>query len=318
MQRDAAFIILLMLIRNVDSIKLGGTEERLSEIGLGTWKLGANEEQEVGALSAGLDAGVNFIDTAEIYGTEPIVSKAIKNRRGLFVATKVSPTHFRYDDVIRSCDASLERLGIKTIDLYQLHWPNSSVPIAETMGAMEKLVEDGKIRYIGVSNFSVDEMNEAQEALKRNRIVSNQVEYSMLVRDVESGLLEHCKKEHVSVIAYSPLARGHLLEPKYAKLNETLADVGKKYGKSVTQVAINWLICKGNVIPIPKAARKEHVLELVGSTGWRLSGHDMHALDHFLSAYSRRSLASVLKPAMHAHPLVTRAFTWLGSLHTKR
>lgn len=306
----------------MDYTTLGNTGEKLSEIGLGTWKLGASPESEADALGAGLDQGVNFIDTAEVYGTEPMVARAIEHRKGIFVATKVSPTHFHYDDVIRACDASIKRLGIRAIDLYQLHWPNASVPIAETMRAMEKLVDDGKIRYIGVSNFSVKEMREAQSALKRNEIVSNQVEYSVLVRDPESGLLDHCKKERVSVIAYSPLARGHVFDQKYARLNELMSGIGRRHGKTATQVAINWLISKGsgrgNVIPIPKAARKEHALELVGACGWRLSPDDMRSLDSFLSRYRRTALASIAKPAMNSHPLVARALIWLGSLRSRK
>ncbi|MCL5239532.1 MAG: aldo/keto reductase [Candidatus Marsarchaeota archaeon] len=268
----------------MDYSTLGKTGKRLSEIGLGTWKLGANEAGEIEALRAGIDSGINFIDTAEIYGTEPIVAKAIAGRENLFIATKVSPTHFHYDDVLRSCDASLQRLGVSNIDLYQLHWPNRDVPIDETMRAMEKLVADGKIRHIGVSNFSVKEMEAAQAALKSNEIVSNQVEYSMLVREPELGLADYCRKEQVSIIAYSPLARGHLLDSEYSKLKEMLGEIGKKHGKTATQVSVNWLISKGNVIPIPKAAKKEHVIELVGAAGWRLSKEEMASIDAFLSS----------------------------------
>ncbi len=298
--------------------QLGKTGEKLSEIGLGTWQLGSNEPREVEALSAGFDSGINFVDTAEMYGTETLVAKAISGKDGMFVASKVSPTHFHYDDVISACDGSLRRLGIKHIDLYQLHWPNRSVPIGETMRAMEKLVEDGKIRYIGVSNFSVVEMRAAQAALKRNELVSNQVEYSLLVRDPEPDLTKYCRRERISIIAYSPLSRGHLFDPRYSKLIEFLAETGRKHGKTATQVAINWLICKGNVIPIPRASRKEHVLELSGAMGWRLAKEEMLALDSFLSSFRRRSLASVTKPAMNSHPFVTHALTWLSSLRSKK
>jgi diketogulonate reductase-like aldo/keto reductase len=274
----------------MDYTKLGNTGEKLSSIGLGTWKLGRNEESEIEALNAGFDLGINFIDTAEVYGTEPLVRKAIMHRKGLFIATKVSPTHFSYKDVISSCNASLEKLGVKTIDLYQLHWPSKSVPIKETMQAMEELVKAGKIRYIGVSNFSVKEMKEAQEALKSNELVSNQVEYSPLVRYVEKEITEYCSREHISIIAYSPLARAHLFDSKYKKLAEFLSLTGEKYGKSAVQVAINWLVSKGNVIPIPKAGNKEHVLELVGATGWRLKKEDVEALNHFLEGYSQEPL----------------------------
>ncbi len=302
----------------MDYISLGKTGERLSEIGLGTWKLGVDEKKEIEALEYGLDSGINFIDTAEMYGTEPLVAKAIRKSKDTFIATKVSPTHFRHDEVIRACEGSLQRLGIKTIDLYQLHWPNKNVPIHETMGAMERLVDDGRIRHIGVSNFSIRELEEAQAALKKYEIVSDQIEYSMLVRDIGDELLPFCKKEGISVIAYSPLSRAHIFEPKYAELTKFLAGIGERHGKDVAQVAINWLICKGNVIPIPKASSKKHVADLVGSAGWRLSKNEVSSINDFLSDYSRRSLASVAKPAINSHPFVTRALTWLSSAGNKK
>ena len=302
----------------MDRIELGNTGEKLSEIGLGTWMLGSDEPREIEALRTGLDSGINFIDTAEMYGTEHVVGKAIAGRNDVFVATKVSPTHFHYDDVLKACAASLRKLDVKAIDLYQLHWPNRNVPIEETMRAMEKLVEDGKIRYIGVSNFSVDEMKAAQDALKKNAIVSNQVEYSMVVREVESDLLAYCKKQRISIIAYSPLVHGRLFDQKYASLARFLSQIGVKHDKTAVQVAINWLVCKGGVIPIPKASSKAHVAELAGSVGWRLSGGDISKLDSFLSRYSRRPAARIIKPVLNSHPAVTHVLSWLGSLRSKK
>ena len=141
---------------------LGNTKEKIPEVGIGTWKLGVNPEKEINALRAGIDAGMRFIDTAEMYGTEWVVARAIKNEEEVFLATKVSPSHFSYNDVIKACDRSLKSLGARQIGLYQLHWPNHSVPIRETMRAMEALVDAGKIRHIGVSNFTVKEFQEAQ------------------------------------------------------------------------------------------------------------------------------------------------------------
>ena len=131
--------------------ELANTGTRLAEIGLGTWQY----EGGVEPLRTGIALGACFIDTAESYSTEEVVGRAIQGiRNKVFVATKVSPRHFRRSDVIRSAEASLRRLKTDYIDLYQLHWPNYAVPIEETMAAMEKLVESGKIRFIGVSNFS--------------------------------------------------------------------------------------------------------------------------------------------------------------------
>jgi diketogulonate reductase-like aldo/keto reductase len=263
--------------------QLGKTNEKIPVLGLGSWELNRSDEKTaMDALKAGFDNGIKFVDTAEIYGTEPMVAKAITGYDGIFVATKVWTSHLRYDDVIKACDASLQKLGIKTIDLYQVHWPNSEIPIKDTMHAMEQLVKDGKIRHIGVSNFSVEQTIEAQAALKENEIVSNQVEYNLMVRDIERDLLGYCAKEKITVIAYSPLAHGKLYDKNYATLANFLASVGSKYGKTPTQVALNWLMVKDQVVTIPKASTKEHVMEIIGSTGWSLSADDAGAISKFL------------------------------------
>lgn len=159
-------------------------------IGMGTYALGntTGEErrEEIDALQKGIELGMKFIDTAEVYGhgkSEILVGKAIADRRDdVFLATKVAPEHFGYDDVIQSCDASLGRLGVNFVDLYQLHWPSPRIPIQQTMKAMEELVATGKTRYVGVSNFSVEQTMEAQESLPRSELVSNQVRYSLTSR----------------------------------------------------------------------------------------------------------------------------------------
>src|SRR6266516_6713006 len=162
---------------------------------MGTWEIGggmtnnaSRDEEAVEALNLGLELGMTLVDTAEMYGaghSEEVVSRALEDwRKPVLVASKVSPSHFGYDDLLRSARKSLERLRMKQMDLYQLHWPNPRVSIVETMKAMEKLVRDGSVRHIGVSNFSVIQMKEAQAALSREEIVSNQVEYSLVDRSV--------------------------------------------------------------------------------------------------------------------------------------
>lgn len=261
---------------------LGNTREKISAIGIGTWKMGTNIEEEVKAIRAAIEHGVNLVDTAEMYGTEHIVREALGGYDNIFVATKVSPSHFHYADVIRACNASIERLGVREIDLYQLHWPNLNIPIKETMQAMEELAKQGRIRHIGVSNFSVSELKEAQAALKGNDIVSNQVEYSVLVRDPENGLLNYCKQEHITLIAYSPLARGAIFEKKYEALRKKLEGIGGKYGRSASQVALNWLIRREPVIAIPKASTAQHSEENAGAAGFRLSDRDIREINDFL------------------------------------
>jgi diketogulonate reductase-like aldo/keto reductase len=269
--------------------ELGKTGEKIPALGLGTWGIGgfsypdySNDELAIEIIRFAVEIGMNFIDTAEMYGaghSEELVGEAIKGiREKVFIATKVLPTNFRYEDVIKACERSLRRLKTSYIDLYQLHWPNPSIPIKETMRAMERLANEGKIRYIGISNFSVEETIEAMNALSKYEIVSNQVEYSLLVRDIEKDLLDFCRKNKITVIAYSPLARGELLKGKYY---EFLSKIGKKYNKTAAQVALNWLIIKENVVAIPKAFSKAKIVENMGAYGWKLSDEDLKAIDEF-------------------------------------
>ena len=255
---------------------LGKTTVRISAIGIGTWKMPNGSEQAVRVLRHAFENGINFVDTAEMYANEETVGKAIEGQDGIFMATKVSPAHFHYDDVIEACKRSISRLGVKSIGLYQLHWPNNRIPIAETMKAMEWLRDENLIDNIGVSNFSVDEMVAAQEALDHSKIVSNQVEYSFMVRDAENGLLDFCNKESITLIAYSPLGRGAIR--KGTKEYETLSEIGNKYGKSAAQVALNYLISGGAVVPIPKSLQIDHLDENLGAVGWRLSKQDYEKL----------------------------------------
>jgi diketogulonate reductase-like aldo/keto reductase len=258
---------------NMKYKRLGKTDVKVPEIGLGTWQYRGGIEP----LKVGISLGANLIDTAEMYSTEGIVGKAIEGiREDVFVATKVSPQHFHYDDVIKAADASLRRLNIKTIDLYQLHWPNPRIPIRETMKAMEELVKQGKIKYIGVSNFSVEQMKEASDSLSSSEIVSNQVEYSLVNREIERDILPYCESNGITVIAYTPLARGRIAEGGARKI---LDGIATKYKKTRAQVALNWLISKNqNVIAIPKADRVEHVKENCGASGWTLSEEDIQAI----------------------------------------
>lgn len=270
----------------METILLGRSREKIPLIGMGTWKLGKDPKKEIEALKAGISAGMRFIDTAEMYGTEGLVGEAAKGEE-VFIATKVSPNHFREKDVIKACGRSLKNLGTKTIDLYQLHWPNSAVPISETMHAMEELATKGIVRNIGVSNFSVQELEEAMGIMKKHEIASNQIEYSMLVRDAESGLLDFCRKEHITVIAYSPLAQGAIYSSKHKDLYAAIERIGKRHGKSPTQVALNWVISKGNIAAIPKASSKEHVLDNAGAAGWSLGAEDLAELSNFLGKVER-------------------------------
>ena len=255
--------------------ELGKTGVLLPEIGLGTWQYRGGVEP----IKKAIDLGSILVDTAESYCTEEIVGEAVRQvRNRVFIATKISPRHFRRSDVLIAAEKSLERLRTDYIDLYQLHRPNYTVPIEETIGAMEELVDRGKIRFIGVSNFSVSELRKAQAALSRYRVVSNQVRYSLVDRSAEVDLLRYCKENQITVIAYSPLALGinHIkAKDPHAVLNR----VATLAGKTEAQVALNWCISREKVIAIAKASSVEHVVQNCDASGWRLSSEQITLLE---------------------------------------
>lgn len=267
--------------------RLGNTDVEVAAVGMGTWGIGgfsnritSADRHQAEALRHGIELGMTHIDTAESYAaghSEEVVGEAVRGVRDrVFIATKVSPQNFHYDDVIKAAEGSLRRLKVNHVDLYQLHWPNPRIPIKETMSAMEHLLQNGRIRFIGVSNFSVSQMREAQEGLSKAEIVSNQVEYSLMNREIEREVLPYCEKEKISIIAYSPLARGELLS---GRSKQILHEVSSKYGKTPAPVALNWLLSKSNVVTIPKATRIEHLEENAGATGWEISNDDANLLD---------------------------------------
>lgn len=255
--------------------ELGNTGEQVPEIGLGTWQYHGG----VAPLERGIELGATLIDTAEIYGSEDTVGEAIRGKRDrVFLATKVSGAHLKYAEVLKAADASLKRLGVDVIDLYQIHWPSErGVPIAETMRALEELVDAGKVRYLGVSNFSVQELENAQRSLTRHRIVSNQIEYSLMYRSYEKDFPFY-EREKITVIAYSPFARGDLFSPR-GRGKDVLRAVAKESGKTIAQVALAWCLSRPPVIVIPKTDRVERVDEIVAASGWTLTADQVKKLD---------------------------------------
>lgn len=270
--------------------KFGRSGREVSVLGMGTYYdplwitvaaltgIRRKAARKIEALNAGLDAGVNLIDTAELYFSEELVGEAIKGRKRdeLFIATKVSYLyHFSYDGVIKACEASIRRLGCKYVDLYQVHFPYRFSKIKEMMRGMERLLEMGNIMHIGVSNFSLRQLKEAQEALQRYEIVSNQANYSMANREIEKELLPYCEKEGIAIVAYYPLAHGRLINA-----NSIAARFLNVYeGKTPAQIALNWLISRSEVVfPIPRASNPAHVLENCGAAGWRISKEHLDAL----------------------------------------
>ncbi len=259
---------------------------RLPVLGIGTWGMGGYEspdhsadEEAVEAIRTALDLGLTHIDTAEHYGAghaEEIVGKAIKgrDRDDIFITTKVWPNHLRKDQVPASLDASLKRMGLKRVDLFLVHWPNREVPLAETMGAMESCIDAGKTRFIGVSNFDPQQMREAEVHLREARLIANQVEYSLMEQSPRRELLPTCRKMGVSLVAYKPLGRGSLLH----KANPIIDEVAEAHGVTRAQVGLNWLVSQDGVFAIPKSSNPNHIKEISGSVGWRLSASEFKRL----------------------------------------
>ena len=251
----------------------------LPEIGLGTWKYKGGVEP----LRRGIELGAFHIDTAEMYSTEGVVGEAVRGIRDkVFVASKVLGSHLRYDEVLRAADAGLERAGLEYFDLYQIHYPNRGVPIEETMRAMEALVDSGKVRYIGVSNFSVDELREAQAAMTRHPVVANQVIYNLKRRGIESDLMPYCEENDVTVVAYTPLAGGSLRQGSRlwgGRGTQTLERIAAEVDKTPAQVALNWCTTRANVVAIPKSNSVARTEENCRASGWRLSPEQNRLLD---------------------------------------
>lgn len=264
--------------------KLGSSQVQVSVIGLGTALYSGGIE----ALRAGLDHGACLIDTAERYGSEEVVGQAIQGaRKDVFLATKAAPRNFRRRDLIAAAENSLRRLSTDYIDLYQLHWANYTVPIEETMSAMEELVDAGKIRFIGVSNFNLWYLKKAQQALRRHKIVSNQVSYSLIERSIELDLLDYCRQNEISILAYSPLGT-RFAALKAADHNAVLTQIAQRIGKTEAQIALNWVIAKDQVIALVRASNAAHAIEDCGASGWRLSQSDYELLRAGIPCCRRR------------------------------
>ena len=271
--------------------ELGKTGVQIPEVGIGTWNYHAGPEP----LRKGLDAGALFIDTAESYGTEQVVAEAIADRRAsVFLATKVSPNHFRRTDVIKAADESLHRLRVNCIDLYQLHEPNEKIPIEETLGAVEELIGAGKVRYAGVSNFSVAQLRSAQEAMRKYPIVSNQVRFSLVDRTICPDLLPYCQSRGITVIAYSPLARGlnYILD---CDPHGVLSAMAQATGRTPLQIALNWCLCQDRVVVIPKGNSTEHILENCRATDWRLNPEQYRQISELVAFRRRGWVDSVIR-----------------------
>lgn len=300
-------------------VELGKTGIKISPLGLGAMQWGdvdfpsgssPQPDQEVrNIFRVSTSAGINFIDTAEMYGTgksERHLGMLLNGKAGdLVIATKFMPFPWRLSrrELRSALVSSLRRLGLQHVDLYQMHWPFPPVPIKTWLDAMSDAVAEGLIRAVGVSNYSISQVEQAQEELAKHKIplASNQVKFSLLDQHpISSGLLDLCHKNGITIIAYSPLEKG-ILTGKYspdnpptgirawrynrsflekiAPLFDDINAIGMQYGgRTSAQVSLNWLMAKG-AVPIPGARHAEQAKENAGAMGWQISPEQVTKLD---------------------------------------
>ncbi|MBI5533641.1 MAG: aldo/keto reductase [Deltaproteobacteria bacterium] len=311
---------------------LGSSSLQLSEIGLGAWAIGGggwkfgwgaqDDDQAVRAIRRALDLGINWIDTAPVYGlghSEELVARGVEGRRDeVILATKCSlvwdaagniSSSLERQSVVRECEESLRRLRTDRIDLYQVHWPNDDPRIEEGWEAIGRLIDEGKVRYAGVSNFAEQQI---ERALAVRPVASLQAPYGMLQRDAESALLPYCYRSGIGVLAYSPLGSGLLsghfersrLSPEdwrasapdfnepNLSINLQVADglgpIARRRRKTVSQVAIAWVLRRAEVASAIVGARREaQVDEAIGATGWSLAAEDIEEIERLLAQRER-------------------------------
>ncbi len=261
-------------------------------IGQGTWNVplrGQARDEAIGALRDGVDLGMVHIDTAEMYGdggAESLVGEAIAGlpREQLFLVSKVLPSNASYTGTIKACHASMKRMGVNYLDCYLLHWPGN-IPIAETMRAFEKLIADGDIRALGVSNFGVDDLREAQAALKRERIACNQVLYHLGERSIEAHEIPFCREAGIATVAYTPFGRGNWRGGAGATELERIA---KAHGVTAHAVILAFLTRFELTFAIPKASNFAHVADNAAGGEFRLTADEIAAIDQAFPAQRRR------------------------------
>lgn len=274
----------------------GWTGVQVPVIGQGTWKMeGDNATEALAALRAGLDAGMTHVDTAELYGggrVESLVARAIAGRREqIFLVSKVMPNHASRSGTVQACEATLRRLGTDHLDCYLLHWPGSH-PLEDTIAAFEQLVRDGKIRSWGVSNFDVDELEEALAIAGPRRIACNQVLYHLRARDIEDRVLPWCAEHEAALVGYSPFGSGDFPQPQ-SRGGKVLGDIARTHGVTPHQVALAFLVRDSNVFSIPKSSKVARARENAAAAALRLSGEEIARLDEAFPVRRGRGLPTL-------------------------
>jgi diketogulonate reductase-like aldo/keto reductase len=265
--------------------------ERVPALGQGTWMMGDNRSQraeEIATLRLGLDLGLTLIDTAEMYGSgraEALIGEAIAGRRDeAFLVSKVLPSNASRRGTIAACEQSLRHLKTDRIDLYLLHW-RGSIPLAETLQGFADLLAAGKIRYWGVSNLDLDDMQELTSLPGGAAVATNQLLYNLTRRGIEWDLLPWLRERAIPIMAYSPIEQAHLLD------NAKLRDFAKRNGMTPAQVALAWLLTSDDIIVIPKTSHRQRLTE------------NTAALDHPLTAEQLAEVDRLFPPPKGPQPL---------------
>ena len=264
-------------------------------LGQGTWRMGedaSRRQSEVAALRLGLDLGMTLIDTAEMYGeggAEEVVGEAMsdRGRDEVFIVSKVYSHNATRHGALEACERSLRRLKSDYIDLYLLHW-RGDVPLVQTLEAFQQLKDTGLIRDFGVSNFDVDDMEEATTAYPHiNEVATNQVLYNLSHRGIEWDLIPYCRERHIRIMAYSPV--GHnAAEQQRTFANATIRSIASRHDATPAQIALAWLLRDPDMIVIPKAIQPEHIRQNRAALDIELTEDDLKELDHAFPPPARR------------------------------
>jgi diketogulonate reductase-like aldo/keto reductase len=240
-------------------------------LGLGTWAMRGKECKA--AVKTAIELGYTHIDTAWMYDNQREVGEAIReidvSRSDLFITSKIWRTHLKHNDILSQCDECLKQLQTDYLDLLLIHWPNEAVPMEETLNAFNKIHDAGKVKSIGVSNFSIDQVNRARE-ISQAPICMNQVEYN--VRHNAEELLAYCTRHQVMVTAHRPLAKGQVMHEPILNI------ISEEHGKTAAQVALRWLRQKG-IIVIPKSSSESHLRENLDIFDWSLTPEEMEQIN---------------------------------------
>lgn len=254
----------------MENIKLASGHE-IPMLGLGTWQLKGKQCEKI--TKAAIEMGYTHIDTAWMYENQQEIGKALReirvDREELFITTKIWHTHLKHDEVLSQFDVCIKDLQMDYVDMLLIHWPSETVPFEETFSAFQEIYDAGKVRSIGISNFSIEQVDKACE-VSELPICTNQVEYH--VRNNKEDLRKHCHKRNIPITAHRPLAVGNLAG------DEQLSEIGNKHGKTAAQVALRWLIQK-EIITIPKSGSEPHLRENLEIFDWQLTEAEMQTLE---------------------------------------